>query len=53
MSEEKVKASIQLDKDLWRKFVGFARLVHRTDASKMIRKYIEEVVQQDSMGRKT
>jgi hypothetical protein len=48
MTERKVKASIQLDKDLWRNFVGYARLVHRTDASKMIRRYIEEVVQQDS-----
>lgn len=45
---EKIKASIQLDRDLWRDFVGYARLVHRTDASKMIRAYIKQVVEQNS-----
>jgi len=49
---EKVKASIQLDRDLWRDFVGYARLVHRTDASKMIRAYIKEVVEKNSKERK-
>jgi len=38
---------------LWRDFVGYARLVHRTDASKMIRKYIEDVVKQNNKERKS
>lgn len=50
---EKIKASIQLDRDLWRDFVGYARLVHRTDASKMIRAYIKQVVDENSTGRKS
>lgn len=52
MTEEKIKASFELDKELWKDFVGYSRLAHRSTASQMLRKYVESIVQQNSKEKK-
>jgi hypothetical protein len=52
MTEEKIKASFELDKELWKDFVGYSRLIHRSTASEMLRRYVEQVVRENSNGKK-
>lgn len=52
MTEEKIKASFEIEADLWKDFIGYSRLIHRSTASQMLRKYVEDVVRQNRKGMK-
>jgi len=43
-----IKATIIVDRSLWKAFVGYARLKHESTASQLLREYIKKVVAENS-----
>jgi len=43
-----IKATIIVNRSLWKSFVGYARLKHESTASQMLREYIAKIVAENS-----